>query len=56
MIKIKCKAIVLCDLYTISDTDRNEVFLLGMSSFLKSPRWQVQFSWVLPQTLGFCWC
>lgn len=50
MIKIKCKAIVLCDLYTISGIDWNEIFLLDISSFLKSPCWQVQFSRVLPQT------
>lgn len=29
MIKIKCKAIVFCDQYTMSDTGRNKIFLLS---------------------------
>lgn len=29
MIKIRCKAIVLCDLYTVPDTGRNKIFLLS---------------------------
>lgn len=29
MIKIKCKAIVFCDLYTVSDTGRNKIFWLS---------------------------